>query len=325
MKRLALIQFALMVIIAITALQLHAQKLYVSAGAGYGLSIIKNTTNIDQLRISSGTDYITWDGTNTVESFTNYSKDEVKLIKGTGSYGKGFQAGVTVGYMINDYLGAEVNVSYLFGSEIQKSKSTTIRQSIDIYTDLVNPLNDSVKLYTSSDIINGNSKASMIRLIPGIRITIPDWKVKPYIRLGLVIGLATKIESNTIYSFTATNVLNDNSEISYKYTGGTSIGFAGGLGASIEVIKNLSVYADAGIITQTWCPKKSVMTKCNNNGVDILDQFPVVEKETEFVNGYTNDFSTPYDNTIPTKATKVSFPFSTIGFSVGLTYSFGLK
>jgi opacity protein-like surface antigen len=325
MKRPALIRFALTIIITITALQLSAQKLYVSAGGGYGLSIIKNTTNINKTIVHSSIIYSTWDGISTVESNNVHWINEVKLFKGTGSYGKGFQTGVTVGYMINDYLGAEVNICYLFGSEIQESRTTTFRRSGIIYTDLVNPANNITDFTSFSDLTDNKSKASMLRIIPGMRITFPDWKVKPYLKVGLVIGVACKLGKNTVYSISNEPADTSAVEETYKYTGGTSLGFAGGLGASMEVIKNLTVFAEAGVILQNWCPQKSVMTKYIDGGVDKLDQLTVAAKETEYVESYTTDYSVPIDNTVPTKATKVSFPFSTVGFTVGLTYSFGLK
>jgi hypothetical protein len=325
MKNSIKTQLLICIIVLCTATMANAQKLYVSVGGGYGVSLFKNTKYSDWKSEGTMTIHKTWNGTNTITTNDQSQIIDVQLFKGSGSYGKGIQPFATIGYMINDYIGAEVNIDYLFGSEIQEYRTTRVDNTVTYNIDLVNPANNNTINNASTSLYDYNGKASMLRIIPGFRLTATDWKVKPYLKAGLVIGVAGNYKQNASQSSTDINGVTSTLERSYKLTGRISLGFAGSIGATYEVIKNLGVFAEAGVIAQSWCPKKSVMTKSIRDGVDELENLTVREKEMEFGNSASNDVFRPGDNTVPAKTTKTSYPFSTVGFNVGLTYAFGLK
>jgi hypothetical protein len=256
---------------------LQAQKSYFDLSIGYGLPAAPN--------LMSATDYSS-------NSDGNYS---YKRIKGTGSFGKGASMSSTVGYLFNEHIGAELGVGYLLGSAMR------IRES-ENYT---------YSSFASEASISG----TMLRISPCLRLTAGSHKARPYMRMGVVVGVAAQLkEKYNSKLITDAGTYNRVSETSFK--GGLSLGFTGALGAHYKVDERWSVYAEAQLIAQSWAPKKSTLTKAEVNGKDILATMSTRDKEIEFVDEYTS--SDPPAENEPTKMLKVFFPFSSAGVQIGL-------
>ncbi len=207
--------------------------------------------------------------------------------------------------MFTKNLGAEISGSYLIGNKF----------------DMESTMDDEVS--KTSSINDESMKASMIRVIPAIKFMLGEKKFHPYVKAGLVVGMGGKIIEDNIHTSTMNNI-NYVTEEAYEFKGGISFGFNGVLGINYMFTNKIGVFAEASGICQNWAPKKSIMTKNINNGVDDLAQTTTYDKETDFVNSYSYSAGAP-DTSQPTKSLKYYFPFSSIGINIGLHISFGKK
>ena len=216
--------------------------------------------------------------------------------KSTGSFGKGLQFGATVGYLFTENIGAELNVGYLIGEKITHTET------------------DSRGLFQEE-----KSSAKMLRLTPSIKIQVGKKNIKPYMRFGLIIGLAPKITISYLLNIpNAKNPLTEESD--RTMSGGTSIGFSAGVGAKYKLNERIGVFGEFSLVSQAWAPKKAVFTKSIVNGVDELPSLTISQKEVEYVDPYVQGISNPNE---PSKSLKTYMPFSSIGINVGLQIAIG--
>ena len=310
MKNNIKIQSAAVIITALFTANVHSQRMYFNAGGGYGLSaaptniylFFDNMLNYDY----SSTNTTTYDGTTWSYSYAHTNK----RIKGNGSFGKGIQAGGTFGYMFTEHIGAELGIGNLLGAGITSKNNYTSE-----YIDLTNSANNTTNTSSSEETATGK----MLRFIPALKITAGNGKAKPYMRTGLVIGVGAKvidaikpISPPTGGAFA----------VEAEYSGGIALGFSGGLGVDFKLSSHFGIFAEGGIITQRWAPKKAELTKYTIDGIDYLPTLTTDEKETEFVDSYT---SGSYNSSLPTKQLKIFLPFSSAGINVGVHFSFGGK
>ena len=261
----------------------YAQKIYISISGGYGLSTSPNSNyaSTNSTRNSNGNTAL----------FTN------SISNSTGSFGRGVQFGATLGYEHNRNFSVELNTSYLISDKITSTLS-----------------GDGGTIYSED-----KSSATMLRLIPAIKVSIGEKKLKPYLRFGLVIGLVPKINFTETYTNTSANP--NYSESVYVYSGGISIGYSAGLGVNYKVTNRLSLFGEIGLISQAWAPKKSVLTKATQNGIDMLPSKSLSQKEIDYVSSYTDNSSV--NPSLPSKSLKTYMPFSSIGINVGLQIAIG--
>ena len=214
----------------------------------------------------------------------------------TGSFGKGLQFGATVGYFFTENIGAELNVGYLIGEKITHTET------------------DSRGLFQEE-----KSSAKMLRLTPSIKIQVGKKNIKPYMRFGLVIGLAPNITISYLLNIpNAKNPLTEESD--RTMSGGTSIGFSAGVGVKYKLNERIGVFGEFSLVSQAWAPKKAVFTKSIINGVDELPSLTISQKEVEYVDPYVQGISNPNE---PSKSLKTYMPFSSIGINVGLQIAIG--
>ncbi|MDI1353580.1 MAG: outer membrane beta-barrel protein [bacterium] len=285
MKKITKITLALLSSFIVT--QAYSQGMYANLGLGYGMSAGGTISPYDNSSVSNG-------------STTTYN---YKSVSGGGSFGKGMQIGGTFGYMFNKNVGAELGISYLMGGKIT---------SKDVYTGT-----------NSSSTDEYTYKGKMLRFAPGIRLTVGEGKIKPYMRTGVVIGVGTKLTET--YHRTSVNGSNTNiRDEETAYTGGISFGFACGLGMVYAINDNLGIFAELGIITQSWAPKKGEVTSSTLNGVDQLSGMTTSQKETEYLKSYS-EVSPGSDPGSPNKSQQFKMPFSSAGINVGVHYTFGAQ
>lgn len=224
------------------------------------------------------------------------SSDTIMTFTGVhGSLGKGLNYGLAFGYMFTKNVGAEIGFNYLKGSQIKSTYS------------------DYTFIYTQTQTIT--TQATMLRIIPEIVIATGDGMVRPYAKVGLVIGMMGKITDKYSiheggYSY----------EETWKSTGGIPIGFSSSLGATVEG-KFMAMFAEFVFISQSWAPKKSVMTVSTYNGTDQLPLMTTYEKETDYVDSYS--VSQRPDQSSPREQTKQYLPMSSFGFNFGLRFYVG--
>lgn len=280
MKTKINLQLAMLFIAVFIGANTFAQGLYVNAGAGYGFPAACYLMEEDYTFNSTGAD-ATWD---------------YEIVKGSGSFGKGIQPGIIIGYMFNKNIGAELGVSYLLGGKIE---------SKDEYHDFI-----------GTEIRETMLKGTMLRFTPALKMTVGDGNVKPYMRAGLVIGALGKIKVTETETETG-EYASGNEEREYEYKGGISLGFSGALGADFMLSDNIGLFAELGVITQSWAPKKGELTKYEVDGVDKLGEMDTYDKEIEFVDSYSES-SGSVDENSPMKRLKMYFPFSSFSINVGI-------
>ncbi len=213
-----------------------------------------------------------------------------------GSFGRGVNLGGKIGYMLNPNIGAEIGVSYLLGSTYKNSYEKQL-----VYTE------------------NVSTSARMLRLTPGLRFSVGDKKLKPYIGLGMVIGVGAKITTKDTYLDQQSNTTTENS---WKYSGGVSMGVSAGLGINYSISDRIGVFAEIRAISQSWAAKKGERTNYTVNGTDMLSNLTTSQKEINYGNSYVISSTMPSNSAEPDKQIKNYKAFSSVGFNLGISFSF---
>lgn len=179
----------------------------------------------------------------------------------SGTLGKGFNFGFTIGYKANKNLAIDLNTSYLKGSKLTGSYSSTGNN------------------YTSKG--SDELQYSGLRFIPSLKLILPFQKIELYIRTGIVMSIKNKM-----------NYANENSNSDpwsssvrkelTVYSGGTAIGYSGGLGLHYEISKTVGLFGEANFIALTWAPKHSEIIESTYNGVDQLPSMYIYQKEIDY-------------------------------------------
>ncbi|HYG49539.1 MAG TPA: hypothetical protein VD905_01500 [Flavobacteriales bacterium] len=261
----------------------NSQGFYTGVGGGYGLGAARNTSQ----------DYVSVDdGTNVNNTYTakHYS------------YGQGTSAGLYAGYMIKNGFGVELGYSYVKGSTFEFI-SENRNSFFNFNTKYLN-----------------RSYGKTMRLMPAVRLSFGEKKLTGYAKAGIVLGIGNKLTDENEDSFSAFGVTQTDYRIT-EYTGGMAFGVHGSLGVTYMFTNTLGIFAEVGGFYQEWAPKRSELIKYTIDGQNELGSLTTYQKETEYVDEYTDDGSTNTNE--PDKQTKVYFPFSSININIGIHFSFG--
>jgi hypothetical protein len=327
MKTIFKLKISGVIILLLLTVQAQSQGFYVTAGAGYGISpmgISSNWEGYESINYYINTTTDTWDGVSHHEQTQNENSGTDTRIKGSGSYGKGIQVGATFGYMFNENISAELGFGYLIGTKIWSIKGESYYTDEQKYVDETNPALNTISTSQSFSTYESKASGNMLRIIPAMRFSAGNGAIKPYARIGLVIGVANKTKGYSNMAGSDYMGVSTVMKYEYKRTGGISLGFAGALGANYKLNDLLGIFAEVSIITQSWAPKKSELTEFTINGEDKFSELTTSEIETEYENSYSFS-STDDDENSPRKSLKGSLPFSSIGLNLGLSFAFGVK
>lgn len=283
------ITFSALALLMIT--EAKSQGLYFESNTSYNFSLGSQSIGNNSSDVSS---YNFIDGTN---SYTHSSE----LVK--GSFGKGFQAGLGIGYMFNNSIGFELKAEQQFTSSYTL-KSTDVSN----YTDFSGSTTD---YYTYTETQSG----SMLKLTPSIVFQIPGDKIRPYVQAGATFGLGKmnfgfKDESN-----------GDVSEVNYVLNGGLAIGMNGEFGVNFKITEKLSFNTGLSFSALSYAPAKAEMIEYTENGVDMLPGTTVNDREVLFVNETSYNSNSQPDPNKPEEATKMFFPYSNLGLNIGIKFS----
>ena len=281
-----------------------AQEFYVRGGVGlHGESGKTEYNNADPnglTNIQQSTDItVNADGTTRVKALN-------------GTLGSGFKGNLTVGYMFNKYVGGEIGFNYFDGDKKTIGKLSTPE------------INSSAVAY-----LRGLDISPSILITPGFD------KLNPYARVGALITGAGKltIESDVL----ALNAAGPGTDVKVHaltdVTAKFSVGFAGAVGATYPIGKNLSVFGEVefknfSIKSKSAEIKEYVTTGISADGNTFLipgqqlADLPQSEKNFNFSDEFSGSVLGDDPNqarTIPTQYVNASG----IGVNVGLRYSFG--
>ncbi|HLG02502.1 MAG TPA: outer membrane beta-barrel protein [Bacteroidia bacterium] len=254
-------------------------QIYVGAGAGYGLPAMNEMI-----------------GSNSVETETTDTEEGVY-----SSFGKGILPGLYVGYMFNENWGAELGFGMLMGQEVTITFSET--------NPTTNVTSNATETY----------KGKMMRITPGIRYYAGSDNLRPYLRMGFVIGVGGKLEYT--YHKVTTNPSQTNTyDDAWEFSGAPAFGFSSGLGIQYMFSDKFGVFGEVGAIFQKWAPAKAMATKSMVDGQDQLPGMNVADKQIEFFDEYTS--TSQQDPNQPSPEIRRYYPFSSWGINAGVHLKF---
>jgi hypothetical protein len=222
----------------------------------------------------------------------NTGQYEVTLKGIYGTLGSGVAAHVAFGGQLkNGILGYDVDFGYVKG----KGYETRNRNESGSYYD------------EASTSYNSNS----IQISPSLTFTTGTGNFQPFARLGPTFAISSvtteTIDFNSYYVFTDV--------LEYEYTGGVNVGLKGVVGCSYQLNEKLKMYLEADFVSVAYAPKKRTMTRNEQNGVDNL---PTTDPKYVTIEYEKEQTSTDYYNL----QVRPTFPMSSIGFELGVQFSF---
>ena len=242
------------------------------------------------------------------------------------SYGQGFNVGVRVGYMFNAYIGIDLGITY--------AQSTTIsayQQTILYQPDTLNQPAASGG-YLDNQI---TTKSQSLVLTPSIIAAFakPKFKIYPYVRAGVVLPVYTQITHNltmnlegygaTPTSFYAPYFLGNITTATFQTTPAFMAGFTGAVGMVWRPINFVNFFVELNGQYLNIKAKSTTVTEWTEDGYDQLSARGPYRNQFSYVKSLNNSsnnaqYNTGYDATKPKQDISPVFPFSNIGFNVGV-------
>lgn len=254
---------------------------------------IANNSNAQGAYVNLNLGYATCMSSGTMDGFYNYTGGQNSSTREQiyFSLGKGVNFGGTFGYMFNEHVGAELGLSYLMGG---KTKAK------DEY---------------SGGITDYALSSNMFRFIPTIVIAAGTDGVNPYAKFGFVIG------TGSVTMDYEDNDDGDMEVLKMKLNGGAAFGINGAIGAIFELSESISLYGELNAINMSYAPKKGEIKEATYNGIDILPDMTTSEKEFEFVDELTYNYSSPPPpDSQPNQELKYKLPFGSFGINFGVVF-----
>jgi hypothetical protein len=264
----------------------------------------------------------------TADQWTNlaYVNDQLGTnIAVRSSYGQGINVGFKIGYMINRYVGVDLGVTYQSSSTFMASQTLTFYQPDSTGQSLPTGGYLSCQLST---------KSQNLTLSPSVTASFdkPKFKCYPYIRAGLVLPVWTQISHNTTMNLIGVSsygldmapyFLGSQTNVSLQTYGAFSVGFNGAIGAGFHANPFTTLFVE---INGQYLSLKATQTNVTQWAADGQDltgergayrlQFNYVNKLTASANNAT--YNTNYDINSPKQELSPVFPFSNIGFNIGV-------
>jgi opacity protein-like surface antigen len=211
--------------------------------------------------------------------------------------------------MFNKNIGMEFRISYLIGS-----KKEFIISSLATDT--------TAGTTTESEATITLDKIKMLRINPSFKMTLGD-QVRPYLRMGIILGLSTSYSRHEETIISTSGSFNDTVavEMVREYTGGAAFGFNSAFGVDIDLTDNLVFFGELSFSSISWAATESKITRYFYDGVDLIPSTNPDALKTEYVDDYTVSSSTP----VTPRALKTYLPFGSFAISAGVVYTFGAE
>lgn len=232
----------------------------------------------------------------------------VKALNGT--VGAGVKANVTIGYMFNPYIGAELGVSYFHGDKT-----------------LIGRLRSPQVVSEENTYLRGFDVA------PGIVLT-PNFKtINPYARMGLIVPIAGELNIETRAKQAnaggpGTDIMVEaKSEVKASF----SVGYFGAMGLNYPVNNNLSIFAEVEIKNLSIKSKSAEITEyattaISNGQSQVVpgkqwSDLPIYEKQFEFTDDFTQSSTTVPNQNEPRKIPTQFVNASGTGINFGIRFT----
>ena len=289
--------FGFVLLFSITPSALHAQSFYLSFGAGYGIGINGSRVNSYSTTYTYKID--------TSYSHNTYSSNRVSL-------GNGFIPSLNLGIMFNKNIGFDISTAYLFGQPYEYSQSDNydFPYGYNSSIALVQSLSGKSLLFIPSIIIKSNLESSL----------------NYYLKAGFALGSSRIDEVSKITIMDGTSGKNNPyTHIDYTKEFGSSFSYGMQVSAGIELyfLENLNLYAECGYLGYSTTPKSSETVSYTYEGKDKLSELTTKQKETIYVESYTED--DPIADNEPDKKLYTTYSFNMLHIEIGARWSFGNK
>lgn len=175
-----------------------------------------------------------------------------------GSYGKGGNFSVELGYKINPYIAVALGFNYAFSDKISASQlyGNNLSQTLGNNTTV-----------TTSTYSYGLSMAPNVTVYAAPK----DWKLKPYVRVGLNIPMFGNLVDN-IHINSPSALLNTTkltSDLRVETQGKFSLGYGGAIGLQYAPIPLIGIWAEVNVTSLNVSGKTSTLTEYVVDGTDL--------------------------------------------------------
>lgn len=216
------------------------------------------------------------------------------------SLGGGINANISYGIALSENLHLDLGLGY------QNNLGSTIESTgYDMVYD--GGSNYSWQKYTSTDTYSSWS----LRFTPSLRFQGDCEKFVPFAKIGpqlIMASMTNKYEEKGEYSFMAEE----------KYGMSLSVGAAAALGVEIEVADNLMIFASVNANLGFYSPTSSKLVAYKVDGVDMLDQLEVADKETVYEKETDTEDWSNSDPDEPSTALRMRADYSSVGLNFGV-------
>ena len=242
------------------------------------------------------------------------------------SFGHGFNLGLRFGYMFNPYIGVDLGVSYAESKTISAYQQTILYQP------------DSAGNATPSGGYLDNTitaKSQSLVLSPSVIFAYskPKYKFYPYLRAGLALPVYTVITNKldmvmdgvgaTSTSYAAPYFLGDITTATYQTVTQFTVGFNGAVGVVYRPVNFINFFAEINCQYLNMKGNYTLLTEWTADGNDMLASRGPYREETIYVkslNSQSNNaaYNPNYNPNQPKQDVSPVFPFSNIGFNIGV-------
>ena len=270
-------------------LQMQAQsKFYVNVNGGYSIPFLAQP-------YGQSLNWYSQPINPTIDGETYYSK-----------LGSGWNIGAIAGYTLNNYISLELGYMYQQSPEGNHNRFNFNENGFTTY------------LSTST------LQSKVHHIMPTLRLFKSYKSGQTFLRIAPIFGISRLYAQYVEQNFGPLTLMKT-TESSVEFSGGMaygmflSVGYEHNLGdkfgLSIELFTNM----------QRYSPSKSTLTQYTVDGVDMLPNMTVSQKQREFVKNLPENYSVDSNPNEPSKnliSNQSSFTFSSVGLKLGLSYRF---
>ena len=242
------------------------------------------------------------------------------------SFGHGFNVGLRFGYMFNPYIGIDLGISYAQSINISAYQQTTLYQPDSAGNGV--PSGG----YLDNQI---TTQSKSLVLSPSIIFAFakPKFKLYPYLRAGVALPVYTQITDNlkmildgygaSTVTYNAPYFLGDITSVTMQTVAQFTVGFTGAVGVVYRPVNFINFFAELNGQYLNTKGKYTLTTQWSADGNDMLPYRGPYREETIYVkslgsNSNNAQYNTNYDPNKPKQDISPLFPFSNIGFNIGV-------
>ena len=164
---------------------------------------------------------------------------------------------------------------------------------------------------------DNNWRSSTVVATAGITLKVPDTKLNPYARMSMLLPVYTRVTNDADWKdYSMFNNSSGTSQHVYRLR--NTVGYNAALGIAPALSKHTAVFAEINIQSLAILARHSTMTSYKQNGVEQIDSYSVYSRETDYVKKM--DTSYPYNADAPNRQLTFSFPYSSIGIHIGVSF-----